>query len=100
MTTLLRSVVGSVLRNVRIEQRRTLREVSDLAQVSLGYLSEVERGSKEISSELLNAICGALNIKLSQVLIYAIAAIAEFEPISYSANAVYTNTYIKDKSVM
>ena len=45
-----------------------LREVSDSARVSLGYLSEVERGRKEASSELLTAICGALDIPLSEVL--------------------------------
>ena len=49
-------------------QGRTLREVSDAARVSLGYLSEVERGRKEASSELLSAICGALEVPLSRVL--------------------------------
>jgi transcriptional regulator with XRE-family HTH domain len=68
MTTLLREVIGDVLRRARTEQGRTLREVSDTARVSLGYLSEVERGRKEASSELLSAICGALDIPLSQVL--------------------------------
>ncbi len=58
MTTLLREVIGDVLRQVRLSQGRTLREVSDDARVSLGYLSEVERGRKEASSELLSAICG------------------------------------------
>ena len=53
MTTLLREVIGDVLRQARIAQGRTLREVSDDARVSLGYLSEVERGRKEASSELL-----------------------------------------------
>ncbi|MDY6998475.1 MAG: transcriptional regulator ClgR [Actinomycetota bacterium] len=68
MTTLLREVIGDVLRRVRVEQGRTLREVSDSARVSLGYLSEVERGRKEASSELLGAICGALDVPLSRVL--------------------------------
>ena len=68
MTALLREVVGDVLRRARTEQGRTLREVSDSARVSLGYLSEVERGRKEASSELLNAICTALDIPLSRVL--------------------------------
>ena len=58
MGTLLREVIGDVLRRARTEQGRTLREVSDSARVSLGYLSEVERGRKEASSELLSAICG------------------------------------------
>jgi transcriptional regulator with XRE-family HTH domain len=68
MTALLREVIGDVLRRARTEQGRTLREVSDSARVSLGYLSEVERGRKEASSELLSAICGALDIPLSRVL--------------------------------
>jgi transcriptional regulator with XRE-family HTH domain len=64
---LLRQLLGDVLRRLRLRQGRTLREVSASARVSLGYLSEVERGQKEASSELLAAICGALNIPLSQV---------------------------------
>jgi transcriptional regulator with XRE-family HTH domain len=68
MTALLREVIGDVLRRARTDQGRTLREVSDTARVSLGYLSEVERGRKEASSELLSAICGALDVPLSQVL--------------------------------
>jgi transcriptional regulator with XRE-family HTH domain len=68
MTALLREVIGDVLRRARTEQARTLREVSDSARVSLGYLSEVERGRKEASSELLNAICTALDVPLSRVL--------------------------------
>ena len=65
---LLRRVIGEVLRSIRVNQSRTLREVSKVAQVSLGYLSEVERGQKEASSELLAAICGALRIPLSELL--------------------------------
>jgi len=56
MAVLLREVIGDVLRRARTSQGRTLREVSDSARVSLGYLSEVERGRKEASSELLSAI--------------------------------------------
>ena len=68
MPSLLREVLGDVLRRARTTQGRTLREVSDAARVSLGYLSEVERGRKEASSELLNAICDALDVPLSQLL--------------------------------
>jgi len=64
---LLRQLLGDVLRRLRIRQGRTLREVSATARVSLGYLSEVERGRKEASSELLAAICAALDTPLSQV---------------------------------
>ncbi|MEB3983267.1 helix-turn-helix transcriptional regulator [Mycobacterium sp. 663a-19] len=68
MPPLVREVIGDVLRLARTTQGRTLREVSDSARVSLGYLSEVERGRKEPSSELLNAICDALDVPLSTVL--------------------------------
>ncbi len=68
MTVLLREVIGDVLRRERTSQGRTLREVSDTARVSLGYLSEVERGRKEASSELLSAICTALDVPMSRVL--------------------------------
>jgi len=63
----LRQVVGETLRGLRLRQQRTLREVSASARVSLGYLSEVERGQKEPSSELLAAICGALDVELSEL---------------------------------
>ncbi len=62
-----REVVGETLRGLRLRQSRTLREVSASARVSLGYLSEVERGQKEPSSELLAAICGALDVELSDL---------------------------------
>ncbi|MFP5345910.1 MAG: helix-turn-helix domain-containing protein [Actinomycetes bacterium] len=65
---LLRREIGDVLRDARNRQGRTLREVSAAARVSLGYLSEVERGQKEASSELLGSICGALDVPLSSVL--------------------------------
>src|SRR5947208_6423002 len=66
--TLLRTQLGSTLRGHRLRQRRTLRDVSGAARVSLGYLSEVERGQKEASSELLASICRALGVRLSDVL--------------------------------
>jgi transcriptional regulator with XRE-family HTH domain len=68
MAVLLREAIGDRLRHARTNQRRTLREVSRAARVSLGYLSEVERGRKEASSELLAAICDALELPLSQLL--------------------------------
>jgi len=66
---LLRHAVGQSLRAARTSQSRTLREVAREARVSLGYLSEVERGQKEASSELLNAICTALGLALSDVMV-------------------------------
>lgn len=65
---LLRHLLGDALRRLRLRQGRTLREVSATARVSLGYLSEVERGREEASSELLASICDALGAPLSQVL--------------------------------
>jgi transcriptional regulator with XRE-family HTH domain len=66
--TLLRTQLGSTLRGHRLRQRRTLRDVSGAARVSLGYLSEVERGQKEASSELLASICDALEVGLADLL--------------------------------
>ncbi|MET8832135.1 helix-turn-helix transcriptional regulator [Streptomyces sp. NPDC004610] len=65
---LLRRLLGDVLRRQRQRQGRTLREVSSSARVSLGYLSEVERGQKEASSELLAAICDALDVRMSELM--------------------------------
>ncbi|GAA4924596.1 transcriptional regulator with XRE-family HTH domain [Stackebrandtia albiflava] len=65
---LLRRIIGETLRSRRRAQRRTLRDVSASANVSLGYLSEIERGQKEASSELLSSICTALDVPLSDVL--------------------------------
>jgi len=66
--TLLRTQLGNTLRGHRQSQRRTLRDVSGMARVSLGYLSEVERGQKEASSELLASICDALDLELADLL--------------------------------
>lgn len=75
----LREVIGSELRRLRKQQGRTLRDVSGAAKVSLGYLSEVERGQKEASSELLAAICEALGAPLSVVLSDAARHVARLE---------------------
>lgn len=87
MPPLVREVIGDVLRRARTLQGRTLREVSDSARVSLGYLSEVERGRKEPSSELLNAICDALDVPLSTVLIDAGEQMAGEERAAHTALA-------------
>lgn len=65
---LLREVIGSQLRNIRKEQGATLRDISVRANVALGYLSEIERGQKEPSSELLFSICSALEISVSTLM--------------------------------
>jgi transcriptional regulator with XRE-family HTH domain len=79
---LLRRLLGDVLRERRREQGRTLREVSASARVSLGYLSEVERGQKEASSELLAAICAALDLPLSVVLNVVSEKMASYERVT------------------
>lgn len=66
---LLRSHIGLALRRARIAQGQTLRALSRDASVSLGYLSEIERGQKEASSELLAAICGALSLSIPNLLV-------------------------------
>jgi len=81
----LRQVIGDELRRRRQDQGRTLRDVSGAAAVSLGYLSEVERGQKEASSELLAAICDALEVSLADVLASVSSQVAvaesEFPPV-------------------
>ena len=65
---LFRRFLGHVLRERRVEQGLTLRKLSQEARVSLGYISEIERGQKEASSELLASLCGALDTPLSDIL--------------------------------
>ena len=66
--TQLRELIGAELRATRLAQGRTLRDVCGSANIALGYLSEIERGRKEASSELLSSICSALDISLSGLL--------------------------------
>ncbi|SOD74139.1 helix-turn-helix protein [Jatrophihabitans sp. GAS493] len=84
----LRQVVGDTLRGVRLRQQRTLREVSSTARVSLGYLSEVERGQKEPSSELLAAICGALDVELSDLFAEVSDSLRREEKLAGASNRV------------
>ena len=78
-SSLLRRHVGAALRRRREAQRRTLRDVASVAGVSLGYLSEVERGVKEPSSELLSAICRALDVRLPDLLVEVADALYRLE---------------------
>lgn len=84
---LLRQVIGEELRRRRVEQKRTLRQVSNSAQVSLGYLSEVERGQKEASSELLASIAHALETPLSELMAGVAAEVARREALVTSRTA-------------
>lgn len=79
--TAMRQHVGEVLRARRVSQGLTLRDVSGKARVSLGYISEVERGQKEASSELLAALAGALDVPLSKVLL-DVSALLEIDEAS------------------
>ena len=65
---LFRRLLGDVLRGARMHRGMTLRELSAQARVSLGYISEIERGQKEASSELLASLCQAMDLPLSTVL--------------------------------
>lgn len=85
MAQLLREAIGDSLRRARVSQSRTLREVSNSARVSLGYLSEVERGRKEASSELLAAICEALDVPISDMLVDVSESMAESTATAVSA---------------
>ena len=77
--TLWREVLGTQLRSIRTSQNRTLRDISATANVALGYLSEIERGHKEASSELLASICAALNIPVSTLMSRAASTLAREE---------------------
>jgi transcriptional regulator with XRE-family HTH domain len=94
--TLLRTQLGNTLRGYRLRQRRTLRDVSGVARVSLGYLSEVERGQKEASSELLASICDALDVELADLLAEVslelrVAAGGAVRPLPQSADGTATD---------
>ena len=88
---LFRRLLGDVLRERRMQLGMTLREVSAEARVSLGYISEIERGQKEASSELLASLCSALDVPLSDVLLDVSHAVAVEEaalaPIPITASA-------------
>lgn len=86
-TVLMRQVIGEELRRRRTEQSRTLRDVSRDAQVSLGYLSELERGQKEASSELLAAVCSALDTPLSSLLAGVSSEVAKREAMIADRNS-------------
>src|SRR3978361_1402013 len=65
---LVRQEIGDVLRDFRLQKCRTLRQVASKASVALGYLSEVERGQKEASSEILASVADALETPISVIM--------------------------------
>ena len=97
----LRTLLGESLRATRLRQERTLREVSGAAQVSLGYLSEVERGQKEASSELLASICRALGVRLSDVLrdVSDTLSVLEPEPLKLAGDATGREAAVRLRAV-
>ena len=76
---LLREAIGETIRDLRVRSQRTLRDVSADAQVSLGYLSEIERGQKEASSEVLSWIAEALGVSVSQLMLEVGQRLAAYE---------------------
>ena len=89
---LFRRLLGDVLRDRRMQRGMTLREVSAEARVSLGYISEIERGQKEASSELLSSLCTALDLPLSAVLREVSDAVAVEEAATIAAATPITVT--------
>ncbi|HEX5861779.1 MAG TPA: helix-turn-helix transcriptional regulator [Nocardioides sp.] len=85
---LFRRMLGEVLRDRRMQRGLTLREVSAEARVSLGYISEIERGQKEASSELLSSLCHALDLPLSDVLRNVADAVAVEEAAAVAATPI------------
>lgn len=96
---LFRRQLGDVLRAQRMVRGMTLREVSAEAMVSLGYISEIERGQKEASSELLASLCAALDVPLSEVLrevSYAAAREEGVRPVAATPIPVAKPTVVVD----
>jgi transcriptional regulator with XRE-family HTH domain len=95
---LLRTMIGDALRRNRLGQRRTLADVARAARVSMPYLSEVERGRKEASSEVLAAICEALRIDLSYLLAEVWRDLAEFRQRQARRNRVVRLGILSDRA--
>ena len=79
---LLRHAIGSVLRRLRTERGATLREVSERSRISVPYLSEIERGRKEASSEILAALCRVLDLGEGQLMALVAAEFADSQVLS------------------
>lgn len=89
---LVRQEIGDVLRDTRLRQGRTLRQVASRASVALGYLSEVERGQKEASSEILASVADALEVPLSSVLREVGDRLAVLEGLSFGELGALSTT--------
>ncbi len=89
---LVRQEIGDVLRDFRLQKGRTLRQVAGEASVALGYLSEVERGQKEASSEILAAVADALDTPLSVIMSEVSDRLAIVEGLSVPLDARVPDT--------
>lgn len=78
----MRHAIGSVLRRLRTERGATLRELSETSRISIPYLSEIERGRKEASSEILAALCRVLDVTEGELLSEVVAEFARVEVLS------------------
>jgi transcriptional regulator with XRE-family HTH domain len=96
---LLRIIIGGALRRTRLEQRRTLADVARAARMSMPYLSEVERGRKEASSEVLAAICEALRLDLSDLMADVWRELAEYRGRRTRSDRVVRLGIIGDRAV-
>lgn len=85
---LVRHEIGDVLRDLRLQQGKTLRQVASRASVALGYLSEVERGQKEASSEILASVADALGTPISSIIREVGDRLAVVEGVGLSAPAI------------
>jgi transcriptional regulator with XRE-family HTH domain len=92
---LVRQEIGDVLRDFRLQKGQTLRQVASRATVALGYLSEVERGQKEASSEILASLADALEVPISVIMREVSDRLAIVEGVSLES-AVSSQTYIPD----
>ncbi len=93
---LVRQEIGDVLRDVRLQQGQTLRQVAGKASVALGYLSEVERGQKEASSEILASVADALDTPISVIMREVSDRLAVLEGVPTIAEAAMLNAVIPD----
>lgn len=93
---LVRQEIGDVLRDFRLQKGRTLRQVAGEASVALGYLSEVERGQKEASSEILAAVADALDTPLSVIMGEVSDRLAIVEGLSVTLDARVPDTVQAD----
>ena len=89
---LVRQEIGDVLRDFRLQKAMTLRQVASRASVALGYLSEVERGQKEASSEILASVADALDTPISVIMREVGDRLAIVEGVSFADRAVVPDT--------